>query len=255
VTLLIALAVFTALVVLYVAWPALRPRPPLEAAKDVPAPAEPSPAASEEAETPESLATTEKPPALAEPEPEPTAPAAEPTPPAPEPVRVSSVPTPIPEPAPASARPTPPPETPPPPAPPPTPAPPPSLELELEPVVAPKPAPAPAPAPSAQASLESSDPQHRSARKLARLAVSEIKLYNEKLVTEGRGAGNLYATLKDPIDQALALFERRVPKEVRASFDYVHDELVRQLAGGDASKLGPGYPGAASLDGRVVPRS
>ncbi len=74
-------------------------------------------------------------------------------------------------------------------------------------------------------------------------------------MTEGRTAGNLYATLKDPIDQALALFERRVPKEVRASFDYVHDELVRQLAGGDASKLGPGYPGAASLDGRVVPRS
>ena len=72
--------------------------------------------------------------------------------------------------------------------------------------------------------------------------MSEIKLYNEKLVGEGLAAGNLYASLKDPIDQALALFERRVPKEVRASFDYVRDELVRQLARGDETKLGPGYP-------------
>jgi hypothetical protein len=74
-------------------------------------------------------------------------------------------------------------------------------------------------------------------------------------VVQGLAAGNLYTTLKDPIDQALALFERRVPKEVRASFDYVRDELVRQLAGGDASKLGPGYPKPPGDDGRVVPRS
>ncbi|HEY8041434.1 MAG TPA: hypothetical protein VIF15_16625, partial [Polyangiaceae bacterium] len=101
----------------------------------------------------------------------------------------------------------------------------------------------PAPAPIDRTAIESSDPQQRSARKLARLIVSEIKLYNEKLVAEGLAAGDLYARLTDPIDQAIALFDRRVPAEVRASFDYVHDELVRQLAGGDASKLGRGYPG------------
>jgi len=28
---------------------------------------------------------------------------------------------------------------------------------------------------------------------------------------------------------------------VRAEFDYIHDELVRQLAGDDPSKLGPDY--------------
>jgi hypothetical protein len=33
-----------------------------------------------------------------------------------------------------------------------------------------------------------------------------------------------------------------VSQEVRTSFDYMRDEIVRQLAGGDASKLGPGYP-------------
>jgi hypothetical protein len=90
-------------------------------------------------------------------------------------------------------------------------------------------------------SIEAADPERKKARKLARLFVSEIKLYNEKLVAEGRAAGDLYARLKDPIDQSLVAFGRRVPEAVRAEFDYLHDELVRQLAEGDASKLGPQY--------------
>ena len=98
------------------------------------------------------------------------------------------------------------------------------------------------PAASDRAAIESADPQQRAARKLARLIVSEIKLYDPQLVTEGVAAGRVYAKLKDQIDQGIALFERRVPAEVRASFDYMHDEVVRQLAGGDASKIGPGYP-------------
>jgi hypothetical protein len=76
---------------------------------------------------------------------------------------------------------------------------------------------------------------------LARLVVSEIKLYNEKLVAEGLAAGDLYTRLKEPIDKSVLLFERRVPEAVRAEFDYMDHELVRQLAGGDASKLGPHY--------------
>jgi hypothetical protein len=96
---------------------------------------------------------------------------------------------------------------------------------------------------SPSAALEAGDPQHKSARKLARLLVSEIKLYNEKLVADGLAASDLYGHLKEPIDQSFALFEKRIPEAVRASFDYVTDELVRQLAGGDASKLGPGYHG------------
>jgi hypothetical protein len=112
----------------------------------------------------------------------------------------------------------------------------------------PPPAPAPAAAPvvavvarADRASIEADDPERKKARKLARLFVSEIKLYNEKLVVEGRAAGDLYARLKDSIDQSLVAFERRVPEAVRAEFDYMHDELVRQLAEGDASKLGAHY--------------
>jgi hypothetical protein len=109
------------------------------------------------------------------------------------------------------------------------------------------PAPSTAPAPDSLASpadraaTEGDDPERQKARKLARLCVSEIKLYNEKLVAEGLAAGDLYSRLKDPIDQAVVLFKRRVPEAVRAEFDYLHDELVGQLAGGDASKFGPHY--------------
>jgi len=109
------------------------------------------------------------------------------------------------------------------------------------------PAPAPAPAPTSVAAaadrtaIEADDPERKKARKLARLVVSEIKLYNEKLVAEGLAAGDLYTRLKEPIDQSLIVFARRIPETVRAEFDYMHDEIVRQLAGGDVAKLGPNY--------------
>jgi hypothetical protein len=73
--------------------------------------------------------------------------------------------------------------------------------------------------------------------------VSDIKLYNPDAVAKGVAAGDLYTRLKDSIDQAVVLYESRLPEPVRAEFDYLQDELVRQLAGGDASKLGPNYRG------------
>jgi hypothetical protein len=111
------------------------------------------------------------------------------------------------------------------------------------PALASVPAPAPAAVPAKtgadHASIEADDPERKKARKLARLFVSEIKLYNEKLVAEGLAAGDLYTRLKDPIEQSIVVFKRRVPEAVRA--DYIHEELVRQLAGGDESKLGAHY--------------
>jgi hypothetical protein len=119
---------------------------------------------------------------------------------------------------------------------PPTPAPPP---------VFPPPAPVAAGTPVDRAAIEAADPERKKARKLARLLVSEIKLYNENQIVEGFAAGDLYTHLKEAIDQSLVLFERRVPQDVRTEFDYMHDELVRQLARGDASKLGPQYKPAS----------
>jgi hypothetical protein len=75
------------------------------------------------------------------------------------------------------------------------------------------------------------------ARRYARLLVSEIKLYHEPAVIEGRRDRDLAGRLGGEITRARVLYEQRVPAHVRARADYFHDELVRTLADGDASLL------------------
>lgn len=77
-----------------------------------------------------------------------------------------------------------------------------------------------------------------SARRYARLLVSEIKLYHEAQVDEGRRAGDLRARLADPIARARELYEQRVPPAVPSRADLFEQELVRTLADGDAALLG-----------------
>jgi len=76
-----------------------------------------------------------------------------------------------------------------------------------------------------------------SARRYARLLVSEIKLYHESAVVDGRRDRDLATRLGGEIARARALYEQRVPPEVRQRADFFHDELVRTLANGDASLL------------------
>jgi hypothetical protein len=85
---------------------------------------------------------------------------------------------------------------------------------------------------------------HNEARRFARLLVSEIKLYNEQKVREGRDAGDLYERLREDIDRSRQMYDKRVRPEVSGRYDYFHHELVNMLAEGDPSKLGAGYPGA-----------
>lgn len=84
---------------------------------------------------------------------------------------------------------------------------------------------------------------HNDARRFARLLVSEIKLYNEQKVSEGRRSGDLYDRLKEDIDRSRQMYEKRVTPGVAAKFDYFYDELVGTLAEGDPSKLGSDCPG------------
>jgi hypothetical protein len=76
-----------------------------------------------------------------------------------------------------------------------------------------------------------------SARRYARLLVSEIKLYHEPAVVDGRRDRDLATRLGGEIARARVLYEERVPIEVRQRADYFHDELVRTLANGDATLL------------------
>ncbi|PYR18400.1 MAG: hypothetical protein DMF94_20150 [Acidobacteria bacterium] len=79
--------------------------------------------------------------------------------------------------------------------------------------------------------------EEASARRYARLLVSEIKLYHESAVVEGRRDRDLAKRLGGEIAHARVLYEQRVPPGVRRRADYFQDELVRTLADGDATML------------------
>jgi hypothetical protein len=78
----------------------------------------------------------------------------------------------------------------------------------------------------------------QSAKRYARLLVSEIKLYNEAAVREGREARDLTRRLGAEIDRAQRLYEERVPPTVPDRARHFHHELVQTLAGGDPALLG-----------------
>jgi hypothetical protein len=98
----------------------------------------------------------------------------------------------------------------------------------------------PAPAPAAPAPVPPEEQKaHDDAKRFARLVVSEIKLYNESKVNEGRRQKDLYERLKEDIERGRQMYSDRVSAHVRESTNYFYDELVRILAGGDAGALGP----------------
>jgi len=78
---------------------------------------------------------------------------------------------------------------------------------------------------------------HEEARRFARLLVSEIVLYNERQVEEGRRQKDLYERLKEDIDRSLGMYQQRISPKVRSSSNYFYQELVRTLANGDESAI------------------
>ncbi len=85
---------------------------------------------------------------------------------------------------------------------------------------------------------------HNDARRFARLLVSEIKLYNEKKVQEGRESNDIYDRLREAIDRSREMYDKRVQPPVAAKFDYFHYEVVNALGEGNEARLGGNYPGA-----------
>lgn len=80
--------------------------------------------------------------------------------------------------------------------------------------------------------------KHDEARRFARLLVSEIKLYNESKVDQGRKNRDLYERLKEDIDRSRQMYDERISDDVRKGSNYFYDELVRILADGDSTVLG-----------------
>jgi hypothetical protein len=82
------------------------------------------------------------------------------------------------------------------------------------------------------------DERREEARRFAKLLVSEIKLYNERAVQEGREKGNLYGRLKEDIDRSRQMYDERIPEDVRSNTNFFYEELVRTLADGRVEALG-----------------
>ncbi|HSK08730.1 MAG TPA: hypothetical protein VK911_04080 [Vicinamibacterales bacterium] len=80
--------------------------------------------------------------------------------------------------------------------------------------------------------------EEESARRYARLLLSEVKLYNESAVEEGCARRDLLARLGPEIDRARRLYEEKIPALAQDRSGWFDEELVRTLAGGDASMLG-----------------
>ncbi|HVR38083.1 MAG TPA: hypothetical protein VMU84_03245 [Thermoanaerobaculia bacterium] len=140
----------------------------------------------------------------------------------------------------------------------------PATTARLQSIEAPRPAPAPAPAAAAPAAGGAEErpstqyippvgvrgsaatagekseeaKKHDEARRFARLLVSEIKLYNESKVDQGRKNHDLYERLKEDIDRSRQMYDERIAEDVRKTSNYFYDELVRILADGNAELLG-----------------
>ena len=85
---------------------------------------------------------------------------------------------------------------------------------------------------------DDSERKHDEARRFARLLVSEIKLYNESQIEQGRRDRDIYERLKEDIDRSRQIYDERVPEDVRKGSNYYYEELVRILADGKSEALG-----------------
>lgn len=83
---------------------------------------------------------------------------------------------------------------------------------------------------------------HVRARRLARAKVAEMQLYRPEASSAGRIQANLYLFLKQEIDSARIVFRSQF-MSTTSMIDYLHLELLRQLADNDESILGADYPG------------
>jgi hypothetical protein len=85
-----------------------------------------------------------------------------------------------------------------------------------------------------------------SARRYARLVVSDIRLSHEPAVRLGREQRDLGERLRDQIERARETYLQRISPDVIARERLFDEELVQTLANGDASLLGSRRPATVS---------
>lgn len=78
------------------------------------------------------------------------------------------------------------------------------------------------------------------AKRVARVLVSDLKLYNEAAVEAGRKNGDLYDRLKDDLERSHKHYQERVAGLLTSpEANYFKEELIKQLGEGDPDVLGP----------------
>ena len=68
------------------------------------------------------------------------------------------------------------------------------------------------------------------ARRLARIIVSDIVLYNQVKVEEGVRKGSFFELLADDIKEGRALYTCRVSEEIRQATSYLEDTFEELIA-------------------------
>lgn len=66
---------------------------------------------------------------------------------------------------------------------------------------------------------------HEAAKRLARIIMSDIALYNQRAMDEGIRNGTTYDLLRDEIEEGRKLYDSRVPAEIVSSTDYYREAI------------------------------
>ncbi|MBI3610094.1 MAG: response regulator [Nitrospirae bacterium] len=66
---------------------------------------------------------------------------------------------------------------------------------------------------------------HETAKRLARIIISDIALYNQRAIEEGIRNGTFYEVLHEEIDEGKKLYESRVPSAIVVSTDYYREAI------------------------------
>ncbi|MEE8557061.1 MAG: MJ0042-type zinc finger domain-containing protein [Myxococcota bacterium] len=95
----------------------------------------------------------------------------------------------------------------------------------------PKKSPSPTPVAARRRQADAGDdPLVAEAKRLARIVISDIVLYNEDRFDKAARENNLESALRRELDEGRALFSSRISEEVRAKADYLSDELASAAA-------------------------
>jgi hypothetical protein len=93
----------------------------------------------------------------------------------------------------------------------------------------------------ASLTVEEEEAAHGEARRLARLLVAEIRLYNEEDVEEGRRCADLFRRLRTDIERSRKMYQKLVHPMIQSQTDYYGAEIVRVLAQNDPDLMGSDY--------------